>query len=322
MFMCLSCGVNQDLMGAAVTAAMFHIATHACFKALLFLSAGNVMHALHDEIDMRHFSGLRSVLPATHFLFAVGAAALAGVPLLAGFWSKDGILSLLSIMSHSQTHASFFFLLLLVGYTTAFLTAFYISKAYIRTFLGPLKVPAAAASTAHEMPNQMLWPMYLLAAGSVFLGLILGPTGLLSDYMHNITFLPSAGEHSHPFSVPLISIVMCVMGITIAWFTTRKSLSHKPKASNLGFLSTVAGNRFYIDELYVLTIVRPIQWIAKLLADFDLLALDRALRWIAGLPLQFGQAFRRIQTGFISSYASWMAMGAIAYLVMVLWGNR
>ncbi len=143
MFMCLSCGVNTDMMGAAVTAAMFHIATHACFKALLFLSAGNVMHALHDEIDMKNFSGLRRVLPATHFLFAVGAAALAGVPLLAGFWSKDGILSLLSLMSHHHNHASFFFLLLLVGYTTAFLTAFYISKAYIRTFHGPLKVPAA-----------------------------------------------------------------------------------------------------------------------------------------------------------------------------------
>ncbi len=168
----------------------------------------------------------------------------------------------------------------------------------------------------------MLWPMYLLLAGSVFLGLILGPTSMLSDYMQNIAFLPASETHSHPLSVPLVSTVMCILGIAAAWFSTRSSLTYKSKDCKLGFFSSVAGNRFYIDELYALTIVRPLQWFAKLIADFDLLAVDQLIRWFANLPSQLGRAFRLIQTGLISSYVSWMTMGAIAYLAMVLWGSR
>src|SRR5262249_18715659 len=140
MFLALGCAVkgHHNLVTFAVVAAIFHLFTHAFFKALLFLSAGSVMHAM-GGIDMRRFGGLRSVMPKTHACFLVGAVALAGVVPFAGFWSKDEILaSALGASSDSPRYGAVYFLLFVAAIVTAGLTAFYTFRAYFRTFWGPL----------------------------------------------------------------------------------------------------------------------------------------------------------------------------------------
>jgi NADH-quinone oxidoreductase subunit L len=147
MFLALGCGVGRDsLTTIAVVAAMFHLFTHAFFKALLFLSAGSVMHAMGNIIDMRKFSGLRRVMPTTHWTFLCGALALAGFPLLSGFWSKDVILDVAYEAGHRN---GTYTLLFYSGVITAGLTAFYTFRAYFRTFWGELVVPPEAGSHGH-----------------------------------------------------------------------------------------------------------------------------------------------------------------------------
>src|SRR5690606_1389383 len=131
MFMALgAAGAAPELVTPAVTAAMFHLFTHAFFKALLFLSSGSVMHAMGDVIDMRRFSGLRKALPITHWTFLCGAAALAGFPLLAGFWSKDEILAVLAAAGRHEQYGTYFTLISWLAAATALLTSFYTFRAY------------------------------------------------------------------------------------------------------------------------------------------------------------------------------------------------
>ena len=157
MFLGLGCATRfggPGLVTFAVVAAVFHLFTHAFFKALLFLAAGSVMHGMGHVIDMRRFSGLRQVMPVTHATFLVGALTLAGFPLLSGFWSKDEILAAVQQASETGSYgASTYFLLLLVALVTAFLTAFYTFRAYFLTFWGPLRVPAEADQAHGEQAH-------------------------------------------------------------------------------------------------------------------------------------------------------------------------
>src|SRR5262249_22869451 len=160
----------------AVAAGIFHLFTHAFFKALLFLGAGSVMHAMGGVIDMRRFSGLRKLMPKTHLGFLCGSLALAGFPLLSGFWSKDEILAAaFDAGKASDKYAGIYTLLFLVGLGTAFLTAFYSFRAYFRTFWGEEKIPQEAGHHAHESPPVMTVPLMILAFFAVFIGLIAGP---------------------------------------------------------------------------------------------------------------------------------------------------
>jgi len=223
MFLALGCGVyavnlnagSKDLALLAVTAAMFHLFTHAFFKALLFMGSGSVMHAMGHVIDMRRFSGLRHVMPTTHWTFLVGAIALAGIPPLAGFWSKDEIL-LAAYTASSQTDgtvSSIYFTLLCLALLTAFLTAFYTFRAYFLTFCGEVRIPEEAdahhghghgdsshhghggdhhkhdhhAPSAHsgppkrqsyESPAVMTIPLIVLAVFALGVGWLLGPLGI------------------------------------------------------------------------------------------------------------------------------------------------
>ena len=168
-YMFLALGTVGSISPAfAVTAAMFHLFTHAFFKALLFLSAGSVMHAMGGVIDVRQFGGLRKILPVTHITFLCGAAALAGVPLLSGFWSKDLILESLAEASESSSpYTALFYILLLVAFLTAFMTAFYTFRAYFLTFWGTEKIPHEAGHHAHESPSVMTIPLMVLAVGAL-----------------------------------------------------------------------------------------------------------------------------------------------------------
>jgi len=179
----------------AVTAAIFHLFTHAFFKALLFLAAGSVMHAMGDVIDMRRFGGLRRVMPVTHLTFLCGAAALAGVPLLSGFWSKDMIFEALQHGAESgHEYATAFYLLLLVALLTALLTAFYTFRAYFLTFWGETRLPEEAHGHAHESPAVMTLPLLVLAAGALAVGAVVEPfTHWFSDLLGTTPSLRLAG---------------------------------------------------------------------------------------------------------------------------------
>jgi NADH-quinone oxidoreductase subunit L len=198
---------------------MFHLFTHAFFKALLFLAAGSVMHAMGDVIDMRRFSGLKHALPITHWTFLVGAAELAGVPLLAGFWSKDDILAVLAEASHSKEHGLFFGVIWAVATGTAFLTAFYTFRAYFMTFCGPEKFPEEAGHHPHEATPIMAWPLRILAVCAALIGLAVGPTHLFANYLQKtmgLTPVPPESQHLH-WGVMALSSVVAIAGIGLAW---------------------------------------------------------------------------------------------------------
>ena len=198
MFLALGCGGAID-PAFAVGAAMFHLFTHAFFKALLFLSAGSVMHAMGGEIDVRKFGGLRKLMPTTHFAFLCGALALAGFPLLSGFWSKDLILESLTEASESQSpYTAGYFTLFLVACFTAFLTAFYTFRAYFLTFWGPERIPEEAGHHAHESPSSMTTPLLVLAIGAVFAGIALQPfTHWFTDFLATAPSLNQARDDPH-----------------------------------------------------------------------------------------------------------------------------
>jgi NADH-quinone oxidoreductase subunit L len=220
MFLALGSGIRgHELAMFAVAAAVFHLVTHAFFKALLFLAAGSVMHAMGDVIDMRKFSGLRKVLPTTHWTFLCGAAALAGFPLLSGFWSKDEILAVtLGASGKESSYPMLYMVLFFSALVTAGLTAFYTFRAYFMTFWGELVVPPEAyahhghdshghdhgdhghgghAHTHHveavvpdpnkklESPPVMTVPLMILAVGAVFVGILLGPTELFGGFLEH-----------------------------------------------------------------------------------------------------------------------------------------
>src|SRR5262249_9138732 len=155
---------THPLVPFAVTAAMFHLFTHAFFKALLFMAAGSVMHSMHHVIDMRRFSGLRKVMPVTHWAFLGGAISPSALPLTSGFWSKDEILdACYQASERGGTYGNIYMLLLVSAIVTAFLTAFYTFRAYFKTFHGPLKLPDETHGHAHESPRVMTIPLIVLA---------------------------------------------------------------------------------------------------------------------------------------------------------------
>ena len=178
MFLALGAGT---LVG--VTAGMFHLFTHAFFKALLFLGAGSVMHAMGGVIDIRRFSGLRHVMPITHWTFLIGCLGLAGVFPLAGFWSKDPILAALHERAATASAGSLYYGLFLAGLLGAALTAFYTFRAFFATFYGPLRTPPEAGHHAHESPPSMTGPLLVLAVATAVVGAAFGPTHLFDRFL-------------------------------------------------------------------------------------------------------------------------------------------
>jgi NADH-quinone oxidoreductase subunit L len=314
LFMALGTGAVKDLMTVAVVAAMFHLVTHAFFKALLFLSAGNVMHAMGDVIDMREFSGLKRVLPKTNILFAIGAAALAGVPLLSGFFSKDGVLGVIAEASTDTMVGSHFTMLLGVGFVTALLTATYTSKAYFKTFHGVEKIPAAAGHHAHEASAVMLVPMAVLAVGAVVVGGLLGPTGRINDYVSKTPLLHHH-EHHEPMWLLVTSSLIAIAGVVAGYGLSRRS------PSTDGLLKAIADfgkNRLYIDWLYTRLIVEPMLWVSRLLEWFDTQVVGAITEAVAGLPRVLGLAGQRVQTGRIPSYSFLTAVGIAAVAIWIV----
>jgi NADH-quinone oxidoreductase subunit L len=320
MFMALGAGAaGREVATLAVTAAMFHLFTHAFFKALLFLASGSVMHAMGDVIDMRRFSGLRHALPITHWTFLCGAAALAGVPLLSGFWSKDDILAALSAASHHEQYGTYFMIILAVATATALLTAFYTFRAYFLTFWGEERFPEEAGHHPHEATPVMAWPLRILAVCAVGVGLALGPAHLFAGYLHHAAGLPEGGEHGFEIGLMLTSAVVAVAGIAVAWWMYVSAAGVAERiATNLGLIYKLSLNKFYFDELYYAVLVAPLLLLAKLSAFADLSVIDRIVDGVGKLPRLLSAAPRSLHNGLISSYALVMWTGVVVGAILIL----
>ncbi len=329
MFLALGCsGVISPKV--AVVAAMFHLFTHAFFKALLFLGSGSVMHAMGNVIDMRKFGGLRKLMPWTHATFLIGSAALAGVPLLSGFWSKDQILHglLEAGESHTKYHGLYMGLFAL-ALATAGLTAFYTFRAYFLTFWGQERIPHEAHGHAHESPAVMVVPLVVLAAGALLAGIIVDP--LTHGFGHFLERSPSianahAGylartnmtETAHAFSwtVAGLSSLLALGGIAAAFLLYRNGGPEKVPGALKGLYS-LSLNKLYVDELYNFTLVKPAELLAATGRQFDAF-LDAIARLISFAPRLLAALLRPLHNGLVQFYALGMVLGLAVFLTVVV----
>jgi len=302
----------------AFTAGIFHLYTHAFFKALLFLGAGSVMHALHGELDIRRMGGLKDKLPITYKTFVIGAAALAGFPLLSGFFSKDEIL--LGAWERSP-------LLWLIGITTAFLTATYSFRAVFVSFWGTPR-DRRLHEHAHESPPVMTRPLIILAVGAAMGGVIGLPR---ISWLHS--WLMPVFEHvaseSEPSAVAwvlmLISALVALGGIYFAYrifVVDPKSVSRLRET--LGPLDTLVQHRYYVDEIYMMLVVNPLKALGDWLATaFDQQGIDGTVNGVAQVIGWAGQQVRRVQTGLVGTYAFTLFAGVVLLvLYFVIWAAR
>lgn len=297
-------------MGALAPAAgIFHLVTHAFFKALLFLAAGSVMHAMHDVIDMRRLGGLARPLRWTAGLFIIGGLALAGVPPLAGFFSKDPILEhAFGLGMRSGNYLPY-----ALGLLTAFVTAVYITRAVVLTFFGR---PADAHAHPHEAPAVMLAPMGLLAVLSVVGGFLGAPAtgGPLIEFLQSLLgAVEAAGaEAVHPPATLLASLAVAVAlaGIAVGGLAYRGR-----REPPLGAVGTFFEQRWYIDALYDATLVRPGRALGRWLAGpVDLGVIDGAVNGVGRALASLGASARQVQTGYARQYALGLLIGTVIIL--------
>ncbi|MEX2316018.1 MAG: NADH-quinone oxidoreductase subunit L [Pirellulales bacterium] len=321
MFLALGSGAgNENLLAIATIAALFHLFAHAFFKALLFLGAGSVMHAMGNVIDIRRFSGLRRVVPVTHWTFLIGCLALAGIPPLSGFWSKDEILAVVGeAAQHGHVdYRGYYAALQYVAMLVSLLTAFYTFRAYFKTFWGETKIPKEAGQHAHESPRVMTWPLIALAACAALVGLALGPTHLFFHFLEHTRGLDAAEPPHMSPPVMAIGTMLGLLGILLAWFfyVRRPGL---PVRLALQFPRSYMASlhKFFIDEIYARLIVRPVEGLAADSSAFDKSAIDRAVDVVGTLPSYLGRGLRQWQSGLIQSYAAIMFLGVTVLAALI-----
>ena len=306
-YMFLAVGVG------AFGAGIFHLTTHAFFKALLFLAAGSVMHALGGETDMRRMGGLGRRLPRTAGAFAVGGLALAGIPPLSGFFSKDLILS-------QAFHAQVW--LWGVGVVAAGLTAVYTVRAFALTFLGT--GAGGAQGAAHDPPSSMDRPIWVLAALAVIggaLGWSFGRPGALERFLHPVlsaggTPAPrAAGSGVAEGILASVAVAVALLGIALGWLAyVRRSLR-----GTVPPLARLLGHQFYIEDLSAAAVTRPARALAGMLSVGDRAVIDGAVVGVARVIGRSGEALRSGQTGYLRHYAAFVLVGALLILVYWVW---
>ena len=311
-YMVMACG-----MGAYV-AGIFHLLTHGAFKALLFLCCGSVIHALSGEQDLRKMGGLKDRLPITYRTFYIGALALAGVPPLAGFFSKD------EILWKTINGGGLGVFLWLIGLVTAFMTAFYIFRLIFAVFHGSSRVEPKAAEHLHESPSTMTIPLVVLAVLSIvvgFAGIPLQGWNWIEVFLSPAMMSPEGHSEAHAggaffFFLMALSVVAAVAGWALAyqWYvkspTVPARLAERFRAAYGLFL-----NKWYIDELYDSLFVRSTVRFSRWLWDaFDVHVIDRSVNGVARLTERSAQVLRLIQTGQIQHYALMMVLGFFVIL--------
>ncbi len=312
-------------LGLAVPdSGVFHVFTHAWFKALLFLGAGSVMHAMGGVIDVRYFSGLRHVLPKTYILMLIGCLALAGVPLLSGFWSKDEIV-----------HAAFDHSVLVgvIMLATAGLTAYYTFRMFFLCFHGKLRLPDEAGENPHESPPVMIMPLWVLALGAIFVGYlgvtfavgsgeafigVFKPHGYFHDYLHASTI--GHPHHGHGgMWLMYVSGVVALAGIGLAWMRFGQAPQDEPDRKILGPVWDLWNAKYYVDEIYDAVIVRPLRGIGHFLFGVDRFGVDGLVWFVSAVPRGLAFLLHFMQRGALQGYALTMALGIALLLLLWRW---
>ena len=324
-YMFLAAGVG------AYTAAIFHLMTHAFFKALLFLGSGSVIHALSDEQDIRKMGGLRKIMPTTYWTFIIATLAISGIPPLAGFMSKDEIL----YSTFNSTHPGMAPMLLwTAGIITAFMTAFYMWRLVYLTFHGESRMDPEVEAHAHESPPVITVPLTILAVLSAFGGFLGIPIFLKANVMHRWLgpYFEAAGGHGeeaghavhHSLGTELglmaLSVAVAVAGILLALniILKRPQVAEGIKNS-FPFLYNLSFNKWWVDELYDMIIVRPLWGISEMFwTVVDGKGIDGTLHGIADGARGSGGFMSKLQTGFVQNYALSMAGGLVLILLWVL----
>ena len=300
----------------AFSAAMFHVTTHAFFKALLFLGAGSVIHALHGEQDIRKMGGLKGVTKVTYFTFLMGTLAIAGIPLFSGFFSKDAIL-----MAAYQEHPVLYAATLLVS----LLTCFYMFRLLFLTFFGTYRGKAHP----HESPAVMTVPLIVLAVLSV-IGGVLNLPHLIGGHEPMKHYLGTAADGISAEHLYLsASTEWMLMGITVGlialviWFAYGrfvKKTTLDAEADELPFFQRLLANKWYVDELYAALFEKPYGWLSKQLdAIMERRIVDGAVNLVGSSTMRFGKLVRRAQSGNVSFYLFAMVVGVIGFLILTLW---
>jgi len=303
----------------AYVSAIFHLFTHAFFKALLFLGAGSVMHGVGGETDMRRMGGLRRYMPQTFATLVIGSLALAGFPPLAGFWSKDEILGFAFIQHHYWVYG--------FGTLVSFLTAFYITRLIAMTFLGEPRFDTHAVHP-HESPLTMTAPLWILAALSVVVGFVGFPpeAGFIHHFLEPVFTAhggaEGAGEvaHSTGFSLEVLTLMVVATSVSIAGILLGlavyawrvPALDPQVWAGRLKFGYQMLYNKYYFDEIFNALLVRPSRALGNGLWRFDARVVDGVVNGVADSVSDTGGTLRRIQTGFVGNYALSIAVGLIA----------
>jgi len=331
-YMFLAMGVG------AFAGGIFHLYTHAFFKALLFLGSGAVIHALHGEQDLRRMGGLKKDLPITYWTFLIGAIAIAGVPGLAGFFSKDEIL----FRTFSSGHTT----LWVVGLLTSLLTAIYMFRIVFLAFHGPRanrehfanpehpenpsNLPHPVHHHLHDAPPAMAIVLVVLAVGSVVAGYaglpsILGGGDWFARYLEpsfGVAAVEDVAEHGLEGRLMLVSIAAAISGISIAfYFFLKNRRAADALADRFSGVQTLLLNKYYVDEVYDAAIVQPIRIASDegLWRVFDVKLIDAAVNGVGQTVAGSSEGVRRIQTGSVRAYAASVFVGVVAILGYYLW---
>ncbi len=302
------------LSATAYTAGMFHVITHAFFKALLFLGAGSVIHAMSDEQDIRKMGGLRKSLPITFITFAIGTWAIAGLPPFAGFFSKDEILA--HVFEHSKV-------LWALGVLGSALTSFYMFRLLFLTFFGEFRGTEEQKHHLHESPATMTIPLIVLAVlsaiggalnlpGNGWLGHFLEPIFEGSRQVNPEAFAESVGESSTEYVLMAVSAGVALVALIVAYimYISRKAVP-APNEAERSLPEQVIYNKYYVDELYETIIVRPIRSMGDTFYSFGEFAVDGVVNGVAWGVKQSSAQLRRLQSGSIGFYVFAMVLSIV-----------
>ncbi|MGH9713308.1 MAG: NADH-quinone oxidoreductase subunit L [Candidatus Acidiferrales bacterium] len=322
-YMFLGCGVG------AYAAGIFHLMTHAFFKGLLFLAAGSVIHAMGGEQDMRQMGGLRKKIPVTYWTMFIATLAITGFPPFAGFFSKDEIL----YSAYAGPYANR--VLYVVGLLAAMLTSFYMFRLVFLTFFGEPRYNEKKVHV-HESPKNILVPLVILAILSTIGGWFAAPKFWGGpDYFHNYLdpvfasarklapAMELSEEAAHTLELQLsgVAVAIALIGFIVAWwFYIRRPKTPEKLAESLRAPYTLLLNKYYVDEIYLALIVRPLLWLSTkvLWHVVDEGIIDGTVNGTAHLARETGGQFRKLQSGNARSYAAWVVIGAVGVTVLLL----
>lgn len=296
----------------AYGAGVFHLYTHAFFKALLFLGAGSVMHAMAGELDIYKMGGLRKKMPITYITFLIAALTIAGIPGLSGFFSKDEILWY--AFASAKPYGKFVWILLTI---TAALTAFYTFRIVFVAFHGKFRGTEEEFKHVHESPPIMTIPLIILAVGSVFVGYFSVP-----HFLESLLGEPKLAVSLQQEKIVMaVSIIAGLVGIATAWYMyiLRPTVPENLTNTFKGFYK-VLWNKYYVDELYSFLFVRPTLWFADKFIEkiTDIKIIEGIVNGIPALIYKIGSLIRPVQTGQLQQYAIFMILGIIVFVLVIL----